>query len=129
VIAFDLLHRLIDQFKLLLSHFFHLDITSPFPLPLSNVALRVAFFPPTPLSLSSGGLAGRSVRETGGRSPCIVSSLRVCGLGPVSGILPTSWCGALDLGAQILGAVWFLVVALVLLWPEQVAGRGGRRSF
>jgi hypothetical protein len=53
-----------------------------------------------------------------------VSCLRVCGLGPVSGVLPSSWCGALDLGAQILGVVGFLIVALVLLWSEQAAGRG-----
>jgi hypothetical protein len=91
---------------------------------LLSVVLRVILFPPAPLFLSSSGLAGRSVWEWAGRSPCIVSSFRICSLGPVLGVLPSSWCRALGLGAQILRAIGFLIIALMLLWPEQVAMMG-----
>jgi hypothetical protein len=53
-------------------------VTNPkrvFPPLLSPFALRVAGAPPAPLSLSFGGLAGRSDWERGGRSLCAACSL------------------------------------------------------
>jgi hypothetical protein len=58
----------------------------PFP-PVPPPHLRVD--PPAPLSLSSGGLAGRSEGERGDRPPCAVGSL---GLIPGFGALPRWSC-------------------------------------
>jgi hypothetical protein len=76
--------------------------------------------PPASLSFSSGGLADRSDWERVGRLPCIACRFRVS---------PSSWSSALDLGAQILGALGFLVIALVLLWLEHAAVMGSETLF
>jgi hypothetical protein len=59
---------------------------SLFPLlPPPSLPLRVQVCPPTPLSPSSSGLAGRSDWERGSRTSCIACSL---GLARSSGALP-----------------------------------------
>jgi hypothetical protein len=59
------------------------------PLPSPLVPPRPCIDPPAPLSLSSGGLAGRSGGERGGRPPCIVCRIG-CFLG--AGPLPCLSC-------------------------------------
>jgi hypothetical protein len=96
-----------------------LSLSLSLSLSLLSTALRVVFLRLASLSLSSGGLAGRSGRERDGQLPCTVCRCMFLGLAPLLGVSPRRLGGALDLGAQIRSVLGYLLVVALLLWPER----------
>jgi hypothetical protein len=87
------------------------------PLPPSTRLPKVPGAPLVPLSPSSGGLAGRSDRERGGRPPCTARSL---GLPPGFGGMPQP-----SFTSASLGGAGRRQAPLPLRRPWRVAARAG----